>query len=36
MEDSAIIKPLKEQFLIFIKYLRGDQCAPSQLNLTKR
>ena len=36
MEDSAIIKPLREQFQICIKYLRNDQCANSQLSFTKR
>ena len=35
MDDSAIIKPLREQFQICIKYLRSDQCANSQLGLTK-
>ena len=35
MKDSAIIKPLREQFQICIKYLRSDQCANSQLNLKK-
>ena len=36
MEDSTIIKLLREQFQIFIKYLQSDQCAPSLLNLTGR
>ena len=36
MEDSTIIKPLREQFKIFIKYLQSEQCATSQLNLTRR
>ena len=35
MKDSAIIKPLREQFQICIKYFRSDQCANSQLNLKK-
>ena len=35
MEDSAIIKPLREQFQICIEYLRSDECGTSQLNLTK-
>ena len=35
MEDSAVIKPLREQFQICIKYLQNDQCANSQLSLTK-
>ena len=35
MEDSAIIKPLRELFQICIKYLRNDQCANSQLSFTK-
>ena len=35
MGDSPIKKPLREQFQICIKYLRSDQCANSQLNLTK-
>ena len=36
MEDNAIIKPLKEQFQICIRYLRSDQSVNSQLNLAKR
>ena len=36
MEDRATIKPFREQFQICIKYLLIDQCANSQLSLTKR
>ena len=36
MEDSTIIKSLREQFQICIKYLWSDQCANSPLNLLKR
>ena len=33
MEDCVIMKPLREQFQIYITYLRSNRCANSQLIL---